>query len=180
MLTTSDMAGRSLLLFFLVGSFLLAAPEAHADTGTFGVVVGGTQLEEAGDTSWHPTVRAEIAFRAVGPLALGAFVEGVAGEVPFNAPAFGAGGLAQVRARAPVLGVVPHLEASFARLQLPHDRQGRVDAWGASVGGGLGVEVDDGAVLEARLRRTWYYGIDESSGMGEASWSASLGVVFTL
>ena len=171
---------RSLALLAAVVATLSAADTARAETGTFGLSVGAIELEESGDATWHPTLRLELAFRAVGPLSLGAFVDGVAGDAPFGRPAFGAGALAQIRPEAPVLGIVPHLEASVARLQLPSERQGRADAWSASVGGGIGVEVDDGAVLEGRVRRTWYYGIDDRMSLGEDSWTVSLGAVFTL
>jgi hypothetical protein len=164
----------------LVIPLLLASPRARADTATFAVSLGAIQLEEAGAAEWHPTLRVEIAFRAVGPLQLGAFVDGVAGELPFSHPAFGAGALAQLRPEVPVLGVVPHLEASVARLQLPTERQGRADAWSTSVGGGIGVPIDDGAVLEARLRRTWYYSIDDRMSLGDASWTVSVAAAFTL
>lgn len=168
------------LLAAVLGATFVAADSARAQAGTFGLSVGAIELEERGEATWHPTLRVELAFRAVGPLSLGAFVDGVSGDAPFGRPAFGAGALAQIRPETSLLGVVPHLEASVARLQLPSERQGRADAWSASVGGGLGIEVDDGAVLEGRVRRTWYYGIHDRMSLGEDSWTVSLGAVFTL
>lgn len=169
---------------FILASLVLFASSlpsaARAETGTFAISVGAIELEEHGAAEWHPTLRAELSFRAVGPLALGAFVDGVAGDAPFGRPAFGAGALAQLRPEAPVLGIVPHLEGAVSRLQLPSERQGREDAWSASVGGGIGIPVDDGAVLEARLRRTWYYGVDERTHLGDSAWTVSLAAAFTL
>ncbi len=174
------MTYRLLLPAVLLGALGVAPTPARAQAATFGLSAGATQLEESGEAAWHPTVRAEIAFRAVGPLALGAFVDGVAAELPFTRPGFGAGALAQLRARAPVLGVVPHVEALVARLQLPSERQGRVDAWSASLGAGLGLELDSGVVLEARFRRSWYHVIDAEADVEPTSWTLATALVLEL
>jgi len=167
------------IVTFLLCSAVFPAT-ASADSGTFGLVVGATAIDEGGEAQLLPVVRGELTFRLAGPLQFGGFVQGTAAGLPFDGPAFGAGLLTTLRPDLPILGLTPHLEASMARLQLPSDNMARADAWATSVGGGIGSEVRSGLVLELRILRSWYHGLATTSGLAHASWTGTAGLAVDL
>jgi len=165
----------------LLGLLVLgSAGTARADTGLLALEIGAATVEEGGEASLRPSARAGLAIEMLGLLALGAFVQGTATELPFEGPAFGGGLQVLIRPTIPGTGVHPHLEASASRLQIPTTTQGRVDAWGTSVGAGLGVDASPGVSLEGRVRRHWYHGIDRRMDVGDSAWSVTGGVAFHL
>lgn len=173
--------GRSaVLLSFLIG--LAAVPTvAHADSGTVGLNVGATALEQAGETTLHPTFRLDVGFRVSGPFVLGAFLTGSAASLPFDGPAMGGGLTASLRPDEPLFGwFVPSAEVAAARLQLPSLTQGRVDAWSTAVGAGLGTEIADGFTLEGRVQHFWYLGLRADADVGSTGWTATLGLAIDL
>ncbi|HJL15631.1 MAG TPA: hypothetical protein RMH99_08250 [Sandaracinaceae bacterium LLY-WYZ-13_1] len=158
---------------------LAHAPDARADTGHVGLVGGAMTLEEDGRTEWRPHLRTEIGFRLWGPFELGGFVQLGTLGLPAEMPSFGGGVLVQLRPDRSFFGFVPHAEVSGSRATLPTS-QGRVDAWGLSVGGGLGYELGAGVVIEARLHHQWYFDLPEDGRLGVDGWTVTGGVTYRL
>lgn len=164
----------------LLGLLLLSpASRAEADTGTFSITGGAMALERRGGPDWHPAARTDLSFRLAGPLQFGAYLEASAAEPVFDGPAFGGGVLVTLRPRLPVLGLVPSVEVSGGRMQLPGDQRERIRAWTANVGVGLGFEIANGFMLEGRARHSWLFDV-EASGFGERAWTVTGGVAVAI
>lgn len=176
MLRPSSTLFASLTLAAAVGAALLTSPStARADT-TLGFALGGVALERDGATSLHPTLHAQLTLELLGPLEVGGFVAGVGEELPLSHVSLAGGLVLLLRAQRPVLGLVPHLEASVARLQLPSEAQGRVDGWSTAVGVGVGVPLDDGLRLEVRFTHSWFHGLPEAADVGDTAWTGTAGL----
>jgi hypothetical protein len=172
---------RLALVASLLTSFAFAlTPTARAeDSGVFAVQTGGLLLRHGAGEELHPTLRMEIGFRVAGPLLLGAFVQGTARALPFDDPGLGGGVLVSLRPEDPFFGfLIPSLEVSGARIQLPS--QTRVDAWAASVSGGLGFRVAPIVAIEGRVAHSWYTGLPEGDSLGDTAWTVSAGVAVSL
>src|SRR5688572_2019115 len=100
----------------------LAPRAASADDGAghVSVMAGVLGGDDDGSLAIRPHVRAELALDVIGPLAVGGFVQATA-DVEGLPPAFGGGVMITLRPELPLLGFVPHLELTGARLAL-HDR----------------------------------------------------------
>lgn len=171
---------RLVALFLSIIAALSLPAVADADVGHVALSGGATSLNEQGGTRWRPKLRTEIAFRLGGPFELGAFLQTTTQGFPIDRPAFGGGPLIQLRPEAPLAGFfVPHLELAGSRLTIPTaDRS--LDAWGLSVGGGIGFEMGAGVGLEARVRHHWYLGLPAAANVGDSAWTATLGITFRL
>jgi hypothetical protein len=168
---------RSLLSSLVVLGVASSTLTARADTGTLGLTVGGIALEEAGDTTWHPTLRVDLAFNLVGPLEVGGYLTGTATELLFADPAFGGGLLVAVRPTLPILNLTLHLEGTAGREQLPAG-MGFATVWATGLGMGLATELVPNVSLELRVNRTFYHGIHQSIPLDDGAWAlrAGLGV----
>jgi len=154
---------------------IVSAGVARADdevSGHFsvetGVLVGdhGTQLTA------RALLHAQIAFRLIGPLAAGGFFQTVVADDPMGSPpGFGGGLVLALRPELPLLGFVPHLEITGARVQLPGHAQTLVDAWSIGLGAGIGARLLREISLEARVRHQWWLGMTPHSELSDSAWT---------
>jgi hypothetical protein len=146
-----------------------AEPPPRAEAGHVSVALGALIADEAGGTRARPTLRAELAFNVVGPIAAGGFVQVAFADLPLDRPAFGGGLIATLRPELSFFGLpegtlVPHLEITGARLQLPSGLQGTIDAWS----------------VEARAHHGWYFALPEGTTLADAAWTFALAVTIDL
>lgn len=167
---------RHLLTLVAALTLWAAAPQAaQADTGLFSIRAGAIGLEDGGERSWRPRLRADLAFELAGPLQAGPWFVVSAEEFPLQNPGFGAGLLVAVRPEIPGIGLVPSFEATAGRLQLPTS-QGRADVWVTGLSVGLGVRVAPNVLVEGQVGRDWYHGLGGDMSLGETAWTATLGL----
>jgi hypothetical protein len=169
------------LLAALALTLVAAAPlsTAHADFGHIGLVGGATSLDESGSTEWRPQLRAEAGIRIWGPFELGGYAQLTTLGFPAEMPSFGGGAFVQLRPDVSFFGFVPHAEVSGSRVTLP-SANGRIDAWGLSVGGGFGYELGAGVVIEGRLHHNWYFDIPQESGAASEGWTITGGITYRI
>ena len=176
------MSGRVILLALLVS--MLPVGVAHADDESSGhlSVEAGALVGEVGDhLTAHALLRAEIAFRLIGPFAAGGFLQTVVADDPMGSPpGFGGGVLLALRPELPLLGFVPHLEVTGARVQLPGHAQALVDAWSIGLGAGVGARLIPELTLEARVRHQWWLGMTPASQLPESAWTVSVALTVDL
>lgn len=176
----SRLRRRFLTLAFASVLLIAAHPDvARADTGHVALVGGVLTMEEGDTTAFRPLLRTEIAFRVWGPFEVGGFVQMQTLDLPLEMPSFAGGPLLSLRPDVSFFGFVPSAEIAGLRATLP-TRQGRIDAWGVSVGAGVAYEFEAGVGIEARVHHQWYFDMPEDSGVGTDGWTGTLGVTYRL
>lgn len=168
---------RPALLIATLAAVLSMPLVASANTGSVGFHVGALSIDQGGDTGYHPHARAEIAFSLIGPLELGGYLQLGANSFPADGSAFGGGATVLIRPSLP-LGLRPVAFASAGRTAIPADM--RVSAWDITVGGGLGVDLGSGFILEGRVAHHWYLNIPSGSNVGDNSWAFTAGLTYEL
>ncbi|MGE0789834.1 MAG: hypothetical protein AB7S26_29445 [Sandaracinaceae bacterium] len=175
------MRSRSVLvaLAFVAALSPSMALAEGGDLGHVGLTAGALTLDRQGQTDILPQARTEVAFRLWGPFELGGYLQVSALGFPAEMASFGGAVFFQLRPDTNFFGFVPHAEIAGLRVTLPTSSE-RYDAWGLSVGGGLGYEVGAGFVLELRVHHQWYFDLPEASGIGTDGWTFSGGFAYRL
>lgn len=167
-----------LLAPLTVGAAILAPSTASADEiGAVSVRVGGTRLNHAEGSQWHPTVSLAGSLKLIGPLEVGAFGRVTARSLPLKNPGFGGGIFVGVR---PSFGIFrPSLEASAAYQRLPAGQSQFTRGWAFGLLLGAGVDVHEGVTLSAYAGHEWLLP-NHTDMLGTHSWSGGLSLTFAM
>lgn len=166
--------------FVLSLAALSSTGTARADSGHFALQAGAVRLDAQEGSVFRPTLRAELAFKIVGPLSLGGFLQLTPLSLPAELPSLGGGLLVQLRPELPIFGwLIPIAGVEGSRVGLPTP-DGRIDGWGLTAVGGLGFDVGRGVVLEGRVSHRWMFGLPVDAGIGDRAWTFTGGVTVRL